>query len=559
MVILKTQSEYGHAPPPQTPYSIITNVPGWDLLKSVREGNTAPFAKVVHIYPRLWPTQHARTLSQEIAKRVGLADRACLMYLDPVMWKYTASHVAHKKRRENAISANKLTFKVVQVAGHRLYCVLYETQYARALLRSWGTPGLPVSVREAEYFLENIDGLVEVPFHDADAPPAPTWTPEGPGHEPLRQLIPDLLRHGAIDPQKVKCQSKDVFLYPSGMGAVFEAKNILQSYLPGKTNVELGIVFHNTHELLHEDSAGGWKHFGQVGAKGIDIFEDWLEKEASEGRGVAFAIVEFPGNPSLESPDLPRLKNISEKHSFVLIVDDTIGAFSNVDVFSQSDLLLTSLTKSFNGRSDVLGGSIVLNPLSSHYNELSKCFAEGHHNQLFTKDACVLLANSHDFFERAARLNANGRAMAEFLHNSMTEQPDSPVTFVQYPSLLSSKANFDAFKRKPTQEMPNPGYGYLLNVNFESVETARAFYDRLGFYPSPHIGGHVTIMFAYNMYMFGRDKEEAKALRAFDVLEESVRISAGLEDAQDLLDSLQDALNAAIEVKRGKKTSQDDE
>lgn len=63
MGILRTESEFGHAPPPQTPYSIITNLPGWDMLKRIREGDMAPFAKVVHIYPRLSPTVHARTVS----------------------------------------------------------------------------------------------------------------------------------------------------------------------------------------------------------------------------------------------------------------------------------------------------------------------------------------------------------------------------------------------------------------------------------------------------------------------------------------------------------------
>ncbi|QPG97313.1 hypothetical protein C2857_006131 [Epichloe festucae Fl1] len=96
--------------------------------------------------------------------------------------------------------------------------------------------------------------------------------------------------------------------------------------------------------------------------------------------------------------------------------------------------------------------------------------------------------------------------MAEFLHNSMTEQPDSPVVSVQYPSLLASKINYGPFKRPGTPELPSPGYGCLLTVEFESVDTTRAFYDRCGFYPSPYLGGHLTFMSAYNMLMFGKDK-----------------------------------------------------
>ncbi len=234
----------------------------------------------------------------------------------------------------------------------------------------------------------------------------------------------------------------------------------------------------------------------------------------------------------------------------MLVVDDTIGGFANVDVLQYSDMVLTSLTKSFNGRSNVLGGSVVLNPLSPHYSELSGRFTKNHHNELFAADAAVLLSNSQDFFDRTKTLNANARAMAEFLHNSITAVPDSPVARVQYPSLLQSKHYYDDFMRKSTPELPEPGYGCLMTVDFESVDTARAFYDNCGFYPSPHLGGHVTIMLPYNMIMFGEDPKEAEEHRAYDAKEESVRVSAGLEATQDLLDTLQHALDAAIKVKK---------
>ncbi|KHN94308.1 cystathionine gamma-synthase [Metarhizium album ARSEF 1941] len=528
-------------------------------------------------------------LAGAVAEAVGLQGKGCMVYLDPIMWKYTASHASHQQRQQSAISPDKLTFKVVDVAGHRLYAVLFEPEHIKALMLSWGTPGIGLSIRGAEQLLGGIDTLTEVPFESPDAPPTPTWTPEAPSHELLRRRVVELVQHGAIDAQKTTCQPKDVFLYPSGMGAVFTAKNLLQDYRPGFVNVELGIVFHNTHDLLREESPGGWKHLRKVDQEGLDALETWLEGQRSQGSGATFVFVEYPGNPTLDTPDLPRLKQLvsyplpprvalalaarsclcgqtisvltlslllfvqSEKYGFVLIVDDTLGSFANVDVLAQGDLLLTSLTKSFSGRSDVLGGSIVLNPLSPHYAELSRRFTEAHRNQLFAADAEVLLSNSQDYFERTARLNENARTMAEFLHQSIG-QPDSPVVNVQYPSLLPTKANYDAFMRRSTPELPTPGYGCLLTVEFDSVETARAFYDRCGFYPSPHLGGHVTIMLAYNMFMFGKDRDEAAVLRPCGIKEESVRISAGLEDAQDLLDTLQDALNAAVEAKRGSKT-----
>lgn len=68
MVVLKTQSEVGHAPPPQAPYSVITNLPGWDVARAIREGDPAPMKKLVHIYPRFMPTHYSAQVSPYICE-----------------------------------------------------------------------------------------------------------------------------------------------------------------------------------------------------------------------------------------------------------------------------------------------------------------------------------------------------------------------------------------------------------------------------------------------------------------------------------------------------------
>jgi cystathionine gamma-synthase len=247
----------------------------------------------------------------------------------------------------------------------------------------------------------------------------------------------------------------------------------------------------------------------------------------------------------------------SEKHGFVFIVDETVSAFGNVDVIAHSDFILTSLTKSFSGESNVMGGSIVLNPLSPHYNSLSSAFTSSHHNELFAADAAVLLANSQAFFPRTAKLNHNAYAMAQFLHTHKLTVPDSPIINVQHPAFVPSKSTYDAYLRPASAELPSPGYGCLLNVDFDSVENASAFYDRCGFYPSPHLAGHVTLMFPYNMFVFCKKAEERDYMRGLGVREESVRISAGLEDVEDLIDTLRDALDHVAELKRERAAAEE--
>ncbi|KAM0342763.1 hypothetical protein ACHAPU_009255 [Fusarium lateritium] len=544
MVLLQTQSEFGHAPPPQTPYSVITNLPGWHVASAIRDGDPTPLKKLVHIYPRFMPTHHSALLGHEIAKHLGCGNKAALVYLNPAAWPYTLHHITHENRGDKRLKPQDVTLKCVEIAGHRVYAILASPMTMPVMTLTWQNPGLGVSIRGAEDLLKSMDSIKEVPMdRENETVPAPTWTSESEAHDGLRERIVELLHRAPIDADKVKCTPNDIFLYPTGMAAIFHCTNLLVKHRPG-TAVVLGVIFHNTYHHLLEECPQGMKHFGKVDEQGLSLFENWLKGEKQEGRSVSYVFVEVPGNPTLDTPDTHRLKKLSEEYEFFLIVDDTISGFANIDVLSHSDLLLSSLTKSFSGYANVMGGSIVLNSLSPHYQTLQPLFKESHHNELFAADAEVLLSNSKDFLERTKILNRNALAMANFLHQAIS-LPNSPVVNVQYPSLLSSKVKYDALLRRGTPELPEPGYGCLLTVEFTNVEAATAFYDKAGFYPSPHLGGHVTIMFAYNMVVFGKKPEEKAYMHELGVREASVRISAGLEHEEDLIDTLEDALQAA--------------
>lgn len=563
MVILKTQSEFGHAPPPQTPYSIISNLPGWDLTTRLRDGDTAPLARLVHIYPRFAPTQFSRQLGGEVMARLlrgGEAQgKGIFLYLNPEMWPYTRRHATGSHRGADAVGEGDLQVRCVDVGGHRVYAVLYEMRQTPGVMLSWGNPGLGVSIRGAEMLLRDVDGITEVEMDgggddddDAAALPPPTWTPETEAHRGLKERIVQLLQRAPRDDRATRLlrPARDVFLYPTGMGAIFHTSNTLLAHRRGSV-VVAGVVFHNTYHHLLEEVPQGWKHAGPVDGEGLDALEAWLDGEADAGRQVSYLLVEFPGNPTLASADLVRLKRLSETHGFVLVVDDTVSGFANVDVLPLCDVLLTSLTKSFSGLADVMGGSVVLNPLSAHHPALSSLWAARHRNELFAPDAEVLLSNARGFLPRTQILNRNARAVADFLHAEASD-PASPVARVLYPSLLADRPRYDACRTVPTDELPEPGYGCLLSVDFDSADSARLFYDSCGFYPSPHLGGHVTLMFAYNMFVFGKTPEERAYFRGLGVKEESIRISVGLEDVGDLIDTLQDALRA---VREGRQTA----
>jgi len=91
----------------------------------------------------------------------------------------------------------------------------------------------------------------------------------------------------------------------------------------------------------------------------IDELEFILEKESSRDPSthpVLALFTEFPSNPLLRSANLPRLRALADKYDFLIVVDETIGNFVNVDVLPYADIVVSSLTKIFSGVANVMGG-----------------------------------------------------------------------------------------------------------------------------------------------------------------------------------------------------------
>ena len=71
---------------------------------------------------------------------------------------------------------------------------------------------------------------------------------------------------------------------------------------------------------------------------------------------------EFPSNPLLKTPDLRQLRALADEYGFLVVADDTIGNFGNVDLLKDgvADVICTSLTKLFSGTGNVMAGSCVI-------------------------------------------------------------------------------------------------------------------------------------------------------------------------------------------------------
>lgn len=102
----------------------------------------------------------------------------------------------------------------------------------------------------------------------------------------------------------------------------------------------------------------GCHFFGHGLDSDLDDLEKLLEKESqlSETPPILSLFTEFPSNPLVRAADLPRLRALADKYNFLIVVDETIGNFVNVEVLPYADMVVSSLSKVFSGDANVMGG-----------------------------------------------------------------------------------------------------------------------------------------------------------------------------------------------------------
>ena len=461
----------------------------------------------------------------------------CLLFASREIAEECKKYALDQRRPETALTEEEADIRVFDVQTRFFAVVVPAPKLRPSILLFWMNPGMGVSTRVAEEAMDHIDLLREVT--DEESTPAPEKE-VSPAHALLRERIAGLLERAPLGPEREKKVAPgDVYLYPTGMGAIYGVHRYLIKK-ENKPSVLFGFPFHATVHLV-EDIGPGMKLFGKADEEDLDALEKYLEEEAKEGRGVQALYTEFPENPVLVTPDLMRLRALADKYGFVLAVDDTVSSFCNVDVLGVADLVITSLTKTFSGYADVIAGSVVLNPSSKLYPSLKTLFEESYTNEFCNADAEVLEKNSRNYLSRSQTLNGNAMRVAEYLQTRAVD-PASSVSKVFYPPLLPSGPNYDKFKRPSTDDF-TPGYGCLFSVDFSSVAAAAAFYDNLNVYHGPHLGAHLTLALPYVMTMYGH--EQLDYVAPFGMKETQIRISVGLEKEEDLIEDFGIAVDAA--------------
>ncbi|KAF2760725.1 PLP-dependent transferase [Pseudovirgaria hyperparasitica] len=316
----------------------------------------------------------------------------------------------------------------------------------------------------------------------------------------------------------------DVYLFPNGMNAIYNTHRNMRIARGEIKSISFGFPYVDSLKIL-EKFGPGCLFYGFGESEDLDN----LEKRLADGERYLALFCEFPGNPLLKCPDLERIHRLADQYDFMVVVDETIGNFLNVDVLQFADVVVSSLTKIFSGDCNVMGGSAILNPKGKNYDLLKKTWDTEYEDNVWSEDAIVLERNSRDFVSRIERINGNAEAVCDLLR----EHPK--IKQVNYPKYSKTRQYYDRCR------LPKGGYGGLLSATFYATEDAIAFYDHLDTAKGPSLGTNFTLSSPYVILAHYGELDWAASLGVDSNL---VRFSIGLEEKAELVETFRRALAA---------------
>jgi cystathionine gamma-lyase len=238
--------------------------------------------------------------------------------------------------------------------------------------------------------------------------------------------------------------------------------------------------------------------------------------------------LETPTNPLLRLVDIQAVANIAHRNHLLLVVDNTFSSpYFQRPLELEADIVVHSTTKYVNGHSDVIGGALVMN--SPNIYEPIKFFQNAAGGVPGPQDCWLTLRGIKTLAVRMRQHAENAMAVARFL----SEHPR--VDKVYYPG-LPSHPDYELAKRQMS------GFGGMVSFQFKGTlddvdQVVRRFKV---FTFAESLGGVESLVCHPASMTHGSIPKEIREARGLtDTL---LRLSVGIEDADDLILDLQQAL-----------------
>lgn len=235
--------------------------------------------------------------------------------------------------------------------------------------------------------------------------------------------------------------------------------------------------------------------------------------------------IETPGNPTLTISDIQAIADIAHENGALLSVDNTFASpFNQRPIELGADFTIESLTKYINGHGDAMGGAIIG---KTEYLDIIRAQSQVNLGGTISPfNAWLIMRGSVTLPLRMRQHNENALKVATWLE----AQPC--VSFVAYPGLESNKGHEIAKKQM------SPGFGGVLSFGLKADhDTHNRFVSNLKVITSAVSLGHDE-----SLIVFLGEDDERQYLYPEEFHNGFFRFSVGIEDAEDIIQDLKQAL-----------------
>ena len=313
--------------------------------------------------------------------------------------------------------------------------------------------------------------------------------------------------------------AEDGFATASGMSAIFSTFMALMKQ--GDHLLSCNAVFGSTHTVITKYLPKFGIEFTYVSATKP---EEW---EAAIRPNTRMIFLETPTNPGLDIIDLEIINSIAKKHGIILVVDNCFATpLGQRPVDFGADIIIHSATKWLDGQGRTLGGIVVGKP-DFIYDIYLFCRSTG--PALSPFNAWVLSRSLETLEVRMQRHVENA------LYLSQNLEGHNKIEWLKYP-FLSSHPQYAIAKK----QMKDGGGLFCFELK-EGLEGGRKFLDRLQLISrTANLGDTRTI--ASHPASTTHAKLSNDERSAVGITPGMIRISAGLENKDDILNDILQAL-----------------
>jgi cystathionine beta-lyase len=309
--------------------------------------------------------------------------------------------------------------------------------------------------------------------------------------------------------------------FASGMAAIDAIVKLLK---PGDEVISTNDLYGGSYRLFTKIYAKFGIKFHFIGMENANNIEDYINENTK------LIWVETPTNPMLNIIDIKTTANIAKKHNVLLAVDNTFATpYLQKPLDLGADIVMHSATKYLGGHSDVVMGALIVkdDKLAEDLSFIQNASGAVPGPQ----DSFLLLRGIKTLHVRMQRHCENGKAVANFLKNHPKIEKVYWPGFEDHPNHDIAKFQMNDFGGMLSFVTKGNDYDEAIKI----VEKLKIFTlaESLGGVES--LSGHPASMTHASI-----PKEEREKTGVVDSL---IRLSVGIEDEEDLINDLKQALS----------------